>query len=234
MELESSVLAFSINVQDANKEFIYPAIDRFFEASRHQNKFILVCDTLREKSYHVVDKYSKQTARQMCLDTGDEFIKIFEEYFKDKSISRVPVIRWEEVMAEKSYQLLLSNTATEAGKDGRSKELLEAVATEFLKKRNPTKSWKAKHVAVSVDFLLQELPLFFLQFSLKNHRIDEVFYPTSKLQDALGILSQLALVTEAVAGTHPRSKYQCLEISKPACRGIQPAPQPQELQPTVN
>ena len=108
MESETSLLAFSINIKDANKEFIYPAIDQFLAANNHRNKLILVGDTIREGSYIKVDGYSKQKARQICIEIGNQFIKVIKEYFQEKSIDLVTIIRWDDLMVEKEYKDLMS------------------------------------------------------------------------------------------------------------------------------
>ena len=229
MEKVSSLLGFSINEKDANKEFIYPALDHFFEVCKNQDKILLVADSLREKTYRLVDKYSKQKAQRVCMTIGDKFIKIFEEYFKEKSISGVPIIRWAELLAEESYQKLQSLISSRIEEDRHSKELLEAVALQFLKKRNPSKVWNPEYVEAGVDYLLQELPLLFLQFSVKGEQVGQMFYPTTKLQDTKAIFDQLILVVKAVASEHPRSLHQCIEIKVPCCSGQKQTQPNQEL-----
>jgi hypothetical protein len=234
MQIESSVLAFSINTQNANKDFVFAAIDRFREKCHFQDKCILVGDTIREHSYHVIDNYSKQAARKICLDIGNKFIKIIKDYFEEKSIPPFTIFRWDELMAEESYQALLSQAVSLIASDEHSMELLRTAALEFLTRRNPGRMWKPMDVEVCFNFLRQELPLWFFQFSLQKHRVREMVYPTAKLNEAEDLVQKLALVAQTTMKGQPTSIHQCIEIKKPSCERAQQAEQTEVSKPDCN
>jgi hypothetical protein len=168
------------------------------------------------------------------LDIGNQFIKIIKDYFEEKSIPPFTIFRWDELMAEESYQELLSGAVSLIATDDHSLELLRTTAHDFLKKRNPGKMWKPKHVEVSLNFLQQELPAWFFQFNLQKRRVSEVVYPTSKLKEAEDLFRVLALVAQTIAKGHSVSTRQCIEIKKPACEKAQQVEQTEVPKPDCN
>lgn len=82
--------------------------------------------------------------------------------------------------------------------------------------RVPNKRWKPSQIAGGVDFILQEIPLWFIQYSVIQKKITSVYYPTTKLKETLDFVNQIAVVAERLEVHLPRMRQNYIEITNPS------------------
>ena len=190
MEFESySVLVFSINKPTATFDFVDLALSKFLDL-KQGSPFVIIADTLRAEPVSIIEKKSKKSAIATCTKLGDVYEEFLRESFKKRGIE-MPVYRWKDLIELESYNKLYITCWEIAKSNPNVLQKVEALAMSHLKKRFPDKIWKTNAITASIDFLLQEMPLFCKIIDFEGKQIKHVFYPTIADSDLVSTLRDI-------------------------------------------
>jgi hypothetical protein len=85
------MLVFSINKAQIEQNFIFQSLDQFLSKATFEQKIILIADTLRTKSYKVIDRYSMKRAREICLELGGKMLELVKKKVsRNNNLSQKP------------------------------------------------------------------------------------------------------------------------------------------------
>jgi len=193
-------LCFSINEKDINYEFVYQAMQSFVHRTfTSSNKFILICDTLRQESYKIIDRYSSETARAKCINLGNKLVEILDKIMEKEGLE-MKIFRWDDLIMSDGYISFMEDLETKIKLIANSDRLepLYEMSKKHLLIRNPLSSkLKERNIQVGVDFFIKESYIFFKFFNLGEFVCQKIFYPTSN-EDSIETFSFVYKIIEGV------------------------------------
>lgn len=185
-----SILVFSINKLTATFDFVDAALSAFLKVKKG-TPLIIIADTLRAEPVSIIEKKGKASAIAQCTRVGDTYENFLKESFKTKGVE-IPIYRWKDLMNMESYKKLYLNCWEIAKKDSRALKSIEDLAMSHLKMRFPERVWKSNAITASMDFLMQETPLFSKITTLDGKEIRHVCYPTITESEVVDTLREIA------------------------------------------
>jgi hypothetical protein len=193
-------LCFSINEKDINYDFVYQAMQSFVHRTLGNNKkFILICDTLRQDSYKIIDRYSWQTARAKCINLGNKLVELLDNIMEKEGL-KIKIFRWDDLIMSESYISFMNDLKTKLKLIANSEKLepLYEMSKKHLLIRNPLSSkLKERDIQVGVDFFIKESYIFFKFFNMREFVCQKIFYPTSN-DDSIETFSFVYKIIESV------------------------------------